>query len=133
MTVKSPPATRSDLDFGPDRIPVALVPPQIKRNPMIPVQSIVHQNHRLLPQRCDDEVHEAVVVKVHKGRAPLITQAGEVRTHLVTDVHELLSAHVLEHGVSLFGVSNEIVHITIRGEEILPPVVVVVNEPYAPA
>src|SRR5437867_9530981 len=57
----------------------------------------------------------------------------ESDTHGSGDVGEGFAVEVAEHGVRLLRIVAEIVHITIGGIQIFPPVVVIVDEAGAPA
>ena len=59
--------------------------------------------------------------------------AREGDTHRGRDVGEGFSVEVAEHGIRLLRIVAQIVHVTVGGIEILPPVVVVVDESGAPA
>src|SRR6058998_2888036 len=57
----------------------------------------------------------------------------ESDTHGSGDVGERFAVEVAEHGVRLLRIVAEIVHVTVGGIQIFPPVVVIVDEAGAPA
>src|SRR2546425_11750483 len=59
--------------------------------------------------------------------------ARESDTHGSGDVGEGFAVEVAEHGVRLLRIVAQIVHITIGGIQVFPPVVVIVDEAGAPA
>jgi hypothetical protein len=79
------------------------------------------------------EVREAVAVQVADRRAALVALHGEVGAEAVGDVGELLAVHVAEHRVRLLGARPDVVDVAVRRVDVLPAVVVVVDELRAPA
>ena len=68
---------------------------------MISNQGIVHQNAGRLSQRCDNQIHESIVVQIDKGCPALITGKQKIRPHLVGDVFQCLAVDVPEHRIVL--------------------------------
>jgi hypothetical protein len=95
--------------------------------------SAVDQDARRPVERRHHDVEEAVAAQVPEGRAALVAEGGEVRPQLLRDVLEAPALEVAEHRVALGAVRGQVVDVAVRRVDVLPAVVVVVDEPVAPA
>src|ERR1700739_840956 len=133
VVIEHPAGSGGYRDGGANPVAIALASAQIEHDPVIFDQGIIHQDAGLLAEGGHHEIQVAIIVQVDKRRAALVADKGEIRSHLFCDINEGLAAIVFEHGVVLPGRLRQIVYISVRGIDIFPAVVVVVDEPDAPS
>jgi hypothetical protein len=78
-------------------------------------------------------VREAVIVQIAERRAALIPRPQKILSHLRGYVLEPFAAQVLEHGIVLPSGGVDVLDVAVRGVQILPAVVIIVDEARAPA
>ena len=133
MAIKRPAGFSGDRDGSTNPVAVAFVSAQIEHDPVILDEGIVHQDARLFAEGSHHQIHEAVVIQIYKRRTSLVANDGEVRPHLLRNVDEYLAPLILEKDVVLFRGLAQVIYVSNGGIDVLPAVVVVVNEPNAPS
>ena len=134
MVVEHASRGRDHLDRRADAVAIALCAPQIEHDPVIAVQRVIHQDARLLAQRSHNQIQESIVVQIDKCGSALIADESEIRAHLRRDILQGLSIEIPETSRRAASMSyGQIIDISIGRVDVLPAVVVVVDEANAPA
>src|SRR5580693_6482928 len=100
---------------------------------MIPVAAGIHQNPGSLVERSDHNILKAIVIQIPERSPALVSQPQKGTPHLARYILERLSVHIAEHRIVLPRIGLDIVDIAIRGVQILPTVVIVIDKAGAPA
>src|SRR5262252_4915840 len=126
----------AEPDLGADSIAVASRPDELQDEPVVRVGADVLPKLCRLTESAHDHIDFSVVVKIGKGASPVC--ARKIKASFDRYIAERSVPEIGEETVGLLVVRgskkiDQVVHIGICGEQVLPAIIVEIEETVAPA